>query len=81
MQTSVKPQLLTTFMSKNKSNFLYITIHGYKKVDVYVNAHGTCFEVFKSQYQKFGVGMIRVDFGPISETDYIDILLNTIIER
>ena len=28
-----------------------------------------------------GVGMIRVDFGPISETVYIDIILNTIIER
>ena len=27
------------------------------------------------------VGMIRVDFGPISETVYIDIILNTIIER
>ena len=30
-----------------------------------------------------GVGMIRVDFGPISETVYIhvDIIFNTIIER
>jgi hypothetical protein len=28
-----------------------------------------------------GEGMIRVDFGPISETVYIDIILNTIIER
>jgi hypothetical protein len=28
-----------------------------------------------------GVGMKRVDFGPISETVYIDIILNTIIER
>ena len=27
-----------------------------------------------------GVGMINVDFGPISETVYIDIILNTIIE-
>ena len=26
-------------------------------------------------------GMIRVDFGPISETVYIDLILNTIIER
>jgi hypothetical protein len=25
--------------------------------------------------------MIRVDFGPISETVYIDIILNTIIEK
>jgi hypothetical protein len=25
--------------------------------------------------------MIRVDFGPISETVYIDIILSTIIER
>jgi hypothetical protein len=25
--------------------------------------------------------MIRVDFGPISETVYVDIILNTIIER
>jgi hypothetical protein len=28
-----------------------------------------------------GVGMIRVDVGPISETVYIDLILNTIIER
>ena len=28
-----------------------------------------------------GVGMTRVDFGPISETVYIDIILNTIIAR
>ena len=28
-----------------------------------------------------GVSMIRVDFVPISETVYIDIILNTIIER
>jgi hypothetical protein len=28
-----------------------------------------------------GVSMIRVDFGPISETVFIDIILNTIIER
>jgi hypothetical protein len=27
------------------------------------------------------VGMIRVNIGPISETVYIDIILNTIIER
>ena len=27
------------------------------------------------------VGMTRVDFGPISETVYIDIILSTIIER
>jgi hypothetical protein len=33
------------------------------------------------QKLKKGVGMIRVDFGPISETVYIDIILNTIIER
>jgi hypothetical protein len=30
---------------------------------------------------KKGVSMIRVDFDPISETVYIDIILNTIIER
>jgi hypothetical protein len=37
----------------------------------------------KRLYETFikGVSMIRVDFGPISETDYIDIILNTIIER
>jgi hypothetical protein len=34
-----------------------------------------------SSTQSKGVGMIRVDFGPISETVYIDIILNTIIER
>ena len=28
-----------------------------------------------------GVSMIRVDFGPISETVFIYIILNTIIER
>ena len=28
-----------------------------------------------------GEGMIRVEFGPISETVYIDIILNAIIER
>jgi len=28
-----------------------------------------------------GVSMIRVDVGPIAETVYIDIILNTIIER
>jgi hypothetical protein len=28
-----------------------------------------------------GVGMIRVNFGPISETVYIDIIINTIIKR
>ena len=28
-----------------------------------------------------GVSIIWVDFGPISETVYIDIILNTIIER
>jgi hypothetical protein len=33
------------------------------------------------QKLKKGVDMIRVDFGPISETVYIDIILNTIIER
>jgi hypothetical protein len=33
----------------------------------------------KKKYK--GVGVIRVDFGPISETVYIDIILNTIIER
>ena len=35
---------------------------------------------FKNIFNK-GVSMIRVDFGPISETVYIDIILNTIIER
>ena len=38
-----------------------------------------CFSI--SQNELKGVGMIRVDFGPISETVYIDIILNTIIER
>jgi len=32
-------------------------------------------------YGRKGVGMIRVNFGPISETVYIDIILNTITER
>ena len=34
-----------------------------------------------TQLKDKGVSMIRVDFGPISETVYIDIILNTIIER
>jgi hypothetical protein len=37
------------------------------------------FLMRRTQYK--GVGMIRVDFGPISETVYMDIILNTIIER
>jgi hypothetical protein len=37
------------------------------------------FLMRRTQYK--GVGMIRVDFGPISEIVYIDIILNTIIER
>ena len=32
-------------------------------------------------YELKGVSMIRVDIGPISETVYIDIILNPIIER
>ena len=28
-----------------------------------------------------GLGMIRVNFGTISETVYLDIILNTLIER
>ena len=32
-------------------------------------------------WSKKGVSVIRVDVGPISETVYIDIILNTIIER
>jgi hypothetical protein len=35
----------------------------------------------KPEYPEKGVGMIRVDVGPFSETVYIDIILNTIIER
>jgi hypothetical protein len=35
----------------------------------------------KDYFEPKGVGMIRVDFGPISEAVYIDIILNTIIER
>jgi hypothetical protein len=34
-----------------------------------------------TEHFKKGVGMIRVDFDPISETVYIDLILNTIIER
>ena len=34
---------------------------------------------FEFKYK--GVGMIRVNFGPIAETVYIDIIVNTIIER
>ena len=37
--------------------------------------------IFVTYKLSYGVGMIRVDFGPISETVYIDIILNTIIER
>jgi hypothetical protein len=38
------------------------------------------FQLVRSPERK-GVGVIRVDFGPISETVYIDIIFNTIIER
>jgi hypothetical protein len=38
-------------------------------------------EFLKFKIFKKGVSMIRVDFGPISETVYIDIKLKTIIER
>jgi hypothetical protein len=39
------------------------------------------FRKRKTAQNPKGVGMIRVDFGPISETVYIDIILSTIIER
>ena len=38
-------------------------------------------KIFYSETTGKGVSMIRVDFGPISETVYTDIILNTIIER
>ena len=37
------------------------------------------YRIFKTDFK--GVSMIRVDFGPISETVHIDIILNKIIER
>jgi hypothetical protein len=37
--------------------------------------------IFNKESVFKGVSMISVDFGPISETVYIDIILNTIIER
>jgi hypothetical protein len=38
--------------------------------------------VFNSKpFKVKGVGMIRVNFGPFSETVYIDIILNTVIKR
>ena len=39
------------------------------------------FPIRKPRRSPKGVSMIRVDFGPISETVSIDIILNTIIER
>jgi hypothetical protein len=44
-----------------------------------LNQIGNCTRIFFTPCK--GVSMIRVDFGPISETVYIDIILNTIIER
>ena len=44
------------------------------------NNHSNTYTIYTKVDFK-GVGMIRVDFGPISETAYIDIILNTIIER
>jgi hypothetical protein len=41
----------------------------------------TAKKIRKLSEQIKGVSMIRVDFGPISEIVYIDIILNTIIER
>ena len=44
-------------------------------VVIFLDSNENYLMIFK------GVSMIRVDFGPISETVYIDIILNTIIER
>jgi hypothetical protein len=57
------------------TKILYATIKIWNiifRVYIHVNEHEKLSK---------GVSMIRVDFGPISETVYIDIILNTIIER
>ena len=45
-----------------------------------ISSNGQNCSILSQKVPK-GVGVIRVDFGPISETVYIDIILNTIIER
>jgi hypothetical protein len=47
----------------------------------YIGIFYTCANTVVGMFWCKGVSMIRVDFGPISETVYIDIILNTIIER
>ena len=75
----ILPMLLQTFyfLSMHNSIF-YILNFGLSW------SYGSCFYNYLcNQCLSItkGVGMIRVDFGPISETVYIDIILNTIIER
>jgi exonuclease III len=52
----------------------------YTIINIYAPNNMNKRNTFFKQVDK-GVGMIRVDFGSISETVYIDIILNTIIER
>ena len=62
----------------NLENLMYITkveTNLLRKFKLIVLAYAS------SNALRKGVGMIRVDFGPISETVYIDIILNTITER
>ena len=62
------------FLKKN------LKIQCTKGINKQYNKEIQCTKGINKQYNK-GVSMIRVDFGPISETVYIDIILNTIIQR
>ena len=66
LKQSIKQTLLDQFLQDWNSS-----VHNSPKAFNY--------RIFKTDFK--GVSMIRVDFGPISETVYIDIILNTIIER
>ena len=57
-----------------KLNSIFVVIYIKNKRYIYI------YEENWNKEKDKGVGMINVDFGPISETVYIDIILNTIIE-
>jgi hypothetical protein len=53
-----------------------------KTLTLALRVYVICLKYMKLvEFDTKGVNMIRVDFGPISETVYIDIILNKIIER
>ena len=71
--------LLYTFTVQFSTTFFYQYVFFAKSLKWQEKTFTYClvplFLIFK------GVGVIRVDFGPMSETVYIDIILSTIIER